>query len=106
MSFNQCLPLAYQRPQLVSCEVHSLKSLCHVSFLSNYYQELLELQNYIHAHIEVCKHILPLHILCSQANLPISLVLISLKVSKANLEHSVFESFRSNLYITKHMQHH
>lgn len=47
---------------------------------------------------EVCEYILPLHILRSQPNLSVSMILILLEIGQRNLKHSMFESFRSNLF--------
>ena len=46
---------------------------------------------------KVCQNIPPLNIFSSQSNLSISLILISLKVSKWYLKHPMFEPFRSYL---------
>lgn len=49
------------------------------------------------AYPEIGEYILALHILSSEADLPVGLVLVFLKISKTNLKDSVFESFGGNL---------
>ena len=46
---------------------------------------------------EICQNIPPLNIFSSQSDLPVSMLLIILKVSQWYLKDSVFESFWSNL---------
>jgi len=46
---------------------------------------------------EVCQNIPPLNIFSSQSDLSVSIILITLKVRKWDLKHTMFESFWSNL---------
>ena len=46
---------------------------------------------------EVCKDIHPLDILSTKSDLPVSLVLIVLKISKGYFENPVLETLRGNL---------
>lgn len=105
MRFNQSLPLAHQRSQLVCGEVHSLKlSKEKLKFsIQDYIKIKRSLCNYANkvnhnaTYPEVCENIPPLHILSSKSDLPVSLIFILLKVSQRNLKHSMLKSFRSNL---------
>lgn len=56
-----------------------------------------QLQTSASSYPEVGENILSLDILSSQTNLPESVILITLKVSQGHLEHTVLESFWSNL---------
>jgi hypothetical protein len=47
---------------------------------------------------EIGEHVLSLHILSPQTNLPEGLIFIILKISQTDLKHSVFQSLRGNLW--------
>lgn len=96
MGFNQSLPFPHQGPQLISCKVHAL--IYHRRIVSqervNMQIKSTELSNSECRHYpEIGQDISTLDIFTSQTDLPVGVVLITLKVSKRCLKHSMLETF-------------